>query len=345
MATASAPAGTRPAGILRQAIGWHRPLMIMVVAMAGVTLVSFAGVLFDDRVQMGVSPWEKPMKFGIAFVAYGLTLAWMLSLPHKGKRFTWWLGTVLALCGVLDVGVVLIQGARGMFSHFNSSGDWGAELTQTIFSIFVPLLMLANLILAITLIVQRIGDKATALAIRLAAFSSVAGMGLGLLISFNPEPMGGVYTDGNGNAVELAISHNVGIRDDTAVMPFTGWSSTGGDLRIPHFVGMHGMQVLLLLGLLLSLLAARVAWLRDERTRRSVVAVAGVGYAGLTALVTWQALRGQSLIHPDARTLATLGLIVVVVAAGMTAVHAVGKSRAKTAAAAEAEPARERELI
>lgn len=323
----------RPLSLVRQVSGWHRPLMVMVGVMSVVTVVSLGGVLFDDRVQLGVSPWEKPLKFGIAFVTYGLTLAWMLSLPHKGKRFTWWLGSVVALSGTLDVSVIAIQGARGTFSHFNSSEDWGAELTNTVFMYFVPLLLLANLVAAIVLIVQRVGDKATAMAVRLAATSSIIGMLLGLLISFNPKPMGGTYTDGNGNAVEMAISHNVGIRDDSGVMPFTGWSSTGGDLRIPHFVGMHGMQVMLLLGLVLTVFAARVAWLRDERTRRAVVGVAGLGYAGIIALVTWQALRGQSLIHPDARTWAALGVIAAVVAVGMAGVYALGRSRAKAEAA------------
>ncbi|GAB3562431.1 hypothetical protein GCM10027445_02980 [Amycolatopsis endophytica] len=42
----------------------------------------------------------------------------------------------------------------------------------------------------------------------------------------------------------------------------------------------------------------------------------GFGYAGVVALVTWQALRGQPLIHPDARTLLALGALVAAVAAG-----------------------------
>jgi hypothetical protein len=48
--------------------------------------------------------------------------------------------------------------------------------------------------------------------------------------------------------------------------------------------------------------------------------VAGVTYAGLTALVTWQALRGQSLVHPDALTL--------VAAAGLAAAAGIGTLRA-----------------
>jgi hypothetical protein len=48
--------------------------------------------------------------------------------------------------------------------------------------------------------------------------------------------------------------------------------------------------------------------------------IGAAGFAGLLTLVTWQALRGQPLIHPDAWTLSALaaltaGLIVATVVA------------------------------
>jgi hypothetical protein len=94
-------------------------------------------------------------------------------------------------------------------------------------------------------------------------------------------------------------------------MALTGWSTTGGDLRIPHFVGMHALQALPLLALLLGVLATRLPRLRPAAARTELVVVGAAAYAGLVALVTWQAERGQSLIQPDAATLVGLGVLVL----------------------------------
>jgi hypothetical protein len=67
---------------------------------------------------------------------------------------------------------------------------------------------------------------------------------------------------------------------------------------VPHFVGLHGIQVLLLV-----VFAVRRV---DERVRARLVGVAALGYTGVLAVVTWQAARGQALLEPDAVTLAAL---------------------------------------
>jgi hypothetical protein len=114
----------------------------------------------------------------------------------------------------------------------------------------------------------------------------------------------------------LVGAHSVGVEDGGPIMPITGWSTTGGDLRIPHFVGMHALQTLPLLVLLLSVLATRLHRLRSGAVRGRLVLVSAAGYGGLVGLVTWQAERGQSLIHPDGLTLAALAFLVASVAVG-----------------------------
>jgi hypothetical protein len=115
--------------------------------------------------------------------------------------------------------------------------------------------------------------------------------------------------DAAGHVVPMGGGHSVGVPDGGPGVPLTAWSTTGGDLRIPHFVGMHGIQMMLLVALGLTHLVA------NERVRLRLVLLAAAGYAGLVALVTWQALRGEPLIHPTATTLRALAALVGVVAA------------------------------
>jgi hypothetical protein len=96
----------------------------------------------------------------------------------------------------------------------------------------------------------------------------------------------------------VAGAHAVGVPDDGPGLPFLGWSTTGGDLRVPHFIGMHALQVLPLLALGLDALARRVPALTDPGTRFRVVAVAAGGYAVLLVLLTLQALAGIPVTEP-----------------------------------------------
>ncbi|HEY7976533.1 MAG TPA: hypothetical protein VID72_14385, partial [Ktedonobacterales bacterium] len=89
-------------------------------------------------------------------------------------------------------------------------------------------------------------------------------------------------------------------------LPLLGWSTRGGDLRIPHFFGLHALQVLLALGWLLTTRRAR-SWLTTSQ-RLALVWTAGLGYLSVIGIFTWQALRGQSIVAPDAATLAAFGL-------------------------------------
>jgi hypothetical protein len=103
--------------------------------------------------------------------------------------------------------------------------------------------------------------------------------------------------------------HAVGVVDGGPGLPVLGWSTEGGDLRAPHFVGIHAMQFLPLLAMGLGVAARRRPGLRDESVRTRLVAAAAVGYGGLFLVTAWQAFRGQSVIAPDAWTLGALTLV------------------------------------
>jgi hypothetical protein len=71
--------------------------------------------------------------------------------------------------------------------------------------------------------------------------------------------------------------HTVDAPDGGPGLPVTNWSLQAGDLRTPHFVGIHALQ---LLPLLAWLLGRRARW-RGSGRQVGLVHVAGVGYLGL----------------------------------------------------------------
>jgi hypothetical protein len=121
-----------------------------------------------------------------------------------------------------------------------------------------------------------------------------------------------------GEGMPIVGAHSVGVEDGGPGLPVVGWSTEGGDLRVPHFFGLHALQVLPLFGWLVSTFSPR--WLTPGR-RVALVWTAGLSYLGLVGLLTWQALRGQSVVAPDALTLGALFAFAVV--AGVVALMVV----------------------
>ncbi|MGH8877647.1 MAG: hypothetical protein ACRD0P_09945, partial [Stackebrandtia sp.] len=144
---------------VKRVVNWHRPLTVNVIFMLSLVLVSAVGLLVDDRTLLGEPMWMKPLKFGMSFAAYGITLAWLLTLLTRAKRFGWWFGTAFAAFGMLDVGVIAFAAARGTFSHFNTQADLGNQIVQFVFSYGVPPLLIANLVIGVLVLFQRAGDK------------------------------------------------------------------------------------------------------------------------------------------------------------------------------------------
>jgi hypothetical protein len=301
---------------------WHRPTLWLAVVMAVGAVGCAVAMGLDGRVLQGAPLWSKPFKFAVSLAVYSATLSWMLSLPHRGRRWTSGAVTVIAVIMFVEVGLIALQAGRGMFTHYNSSDDPLNQFVQVTFGTAIPAMFLANVVLALVLSFQRFARPDVRWAVRGGLYLAILGMASGYLMAFQRKPVTAV--DAGGREVELVAGHSVGVPDGGPGMPLTGWSTTGGDLRVPHFVGMHGLQVMILLALGLAALGLA------ERVRTRLVAVAALGYTGLFAVLVWQALRGESLVHPGGTTWAALGGLVVVVAAG--AGLAIGTFRSGTAA-------------
>ncbi|MFF4987117.1 hypothetical protein ACFY19_08005 [Streptosporangium saharense] len=275
---------------------WHRPLLLMSAIMAVLAVISLFGVFLDHRVLDGLPIWLKPLKFTLSFVAYGLTWAWLLSLRRTAQRMSWLLGSVMATASVVEITVIISQVIRGRHSHFNFSTALDSSL-YALMGTTVMVLMLTNLAAAFLVLFERQATPADTWAIRIGLVVSAAGLAVAILML---PPTSAQLAD---TTAAVLGAHSVGVPDGGPGLSLLGWSTTGGDLRVPHFFGMHALQVLPLLALL-------TRGIRDQVVRLRLVLIAGAGYTGLVALVTWQALRGQPLVRPDALTLGVAGLLV-----------------------------------
>jgi hypothetical protein len=174
-------------------------------------------------------------------------------------------------------------------------------------------LFAAHFLIAVIVVRRPIADRAAAYAVRL-------GLGLSLLGMLAAVPM--VLPSAEPGIPDITGSHTVGLPDGGPGLPLVGWSTVGGDLRIGHFVGLHALQALPLLAILLSrFLSGRLT----VATRARLLLVAGAAYGVLTMSLTWQALRGQPLLRPDAVTLAAWAVLAIATAAAAAVVVARGR--------------------
>jgi len=269
--------------ILADARRGHPGLFWLTLGMAALALVTAGLAVLDQRTLLGAPLWFKPLKFSISIALYSLALAWMLGqLRVRTMRRTGW---VIVAGLVLEMVIIVGQAARGQMSHFNDDGGLGTALFG-IMGATIAIVWLATLAIALRFLREPGRDRAMSLAIRLGLVVSLVGMAVGFMLAAH----GG---------------HAVGVPEGGPGLPFVGWSTTGGDLRIAHFVGLHALQVLPLLA---ALLAQRSV---AEPMRTRIVWSVAVGYLGLVLLLLWQALRAQPLFGPDGLTLSALGVVVL----------------------------------
>ncbi|MGH3434526.1 MAG: hypothetical protein ACRDQB_17000, partial [Thermocrispum sp.] len=280
--------------------GWANSMLVLAALMAVTGTVSVAGLLLDDRLLGGQPIWAKPFKFSVSIGLYAVAWAWLASLTTRAPRLLRWSSRTIALLIGMEMVFIIGQVLRGRASHFNNETDFDSTVFQ-IMGVAIGTVWVLTFVLTTLVMRSDIPGRATRSAVRLGAAISLAGIAVALLMTGpTPEQLQQLKADERPPAIG---AHAVGVADGGPALPILGWSTTGGDLRIPHFVGMHALQVLPLVAMALTVLAARWPALRGERTRTRLVRIAAAGYFGLTALVTWQALRGQSIVDPDLLTL------------------------------------------
>lgn len=269
---------------LRRLLGVNIPLTVVGVGLVLTCIGTLIGLIVDPKVITGAPGWLKPTKFAISFAIYALTLIWLLSFVRGHPWLVRTVAGLTALGVVIEMVCIAIQAARGTTSHYNMTTPFN-EAIWDLMGRMILVIWTMNLLAAILLLIQRFSDPAWAWSLRLGLFLTLVGTG----VAFPMTTQGG---------------HNIGVPDGGPGLPVLMWSTVGGDLRVAHFVGLHALQALPLVGWYLTYRAPD--WL--GRTHRLLlVFTAALVYLGVILILMWQALRGQSVIAPDATTLAAFG--------------------------------------
>ena len=290
--------------VIARGMATNRPLTIVVLLMLAVLAGTLVGLVIDPRVITGAPAWLKPAKFAVSISIYCATFVWLLGFVAGRARLARLVAWVTAAALVIEMALIALQAFRGTTSHFNVSTPFDGAI-WSVMGASIVCLWTASLVLAILLLRQRFADAAFAWSIRLGVFISLIGMGVAFFMTSPTSAQRQAASAGHG--MPIAGAHSVGVPDGGPGLPVVGWSTVGGDLRVPHFVGLHALQLLPLLGWLTVRFGGRLR----PATRTALVCILGIFYVGLVGILTWQALRGQSVIAPDARTLLALGVLVI----------------------------------
>lgn len=246
--------------------------------MAAVMVVLVPPAVLDARTLGGVGVWSKPLKFALSLALHFATLAVLAQFlapqtrdgPRMRRLVRWSVGFA-----VFEICYLALQAARGRRSHFNF--DTGFETGMyALMGVGATLLIAVPFLMGLWIARQDDDDgSGLRLGVVLGLLSApvltivVAGYMSGVVYSHSIVPVGGIAAGGD-----------IG-------MPVLGWSRLTGDLRPPHFLGLHVMQLLPLAGYAADRAAPRRA--------RALVWACATLLVALTAALFAQALAGRPL--------------------------------------------------
>lgn len=218
-----------------------------------------------DTQVLGVNAWFKPLKFFLSSTIFVWTIGWLLFYLQEPRKVSLYNIAVVTILGFENI-YILIRAARGELSHFNTTDS---------FSTF----MFTVMGIGLTVIAVWTGYFAHLFFKRdfpLLRRHYLWGIRFGILFF--------VVFALAGNVMAAFMGHTVGAPDGSEGIPFVNWSKEHGDLRVAHFLGMHSLQLLPLMGFYVS--------------RRSIITVLlSLVYFLIVVAVFLQALISRPLIE------------------------------------------------
>ena len=230
---------------------------------------------------VGPVSWRKPIEFGLSGAITTLSLAWVLGrLPRSG--FWDWTAAITLAFFVAETALIDLQQWRGVPSHFNSSTAFD-EAVFNAMAFCIAVVGIGVVVIAARSLGRVDGPPSTAWAVRLGMIFLLLGQVLGGMIIANQ-----LSSDG-----PLARASIVG---------------AAGELKVPHAIALHGLQVLAVLALILERIAISAG------AALAAVASCAVGYALVLAAATLQTYSGLGPL-----ALSPLALLASLVGAALVA--------------------------
>ena len=215
----------------------------------------------------------KPLNFTMSMAIYLATVVILLDYLRVSM---WWkkaIGWGVSTCLLTAITCITMQAARGTTSHFNNSTPFDS-VVSSVMDVADPL----NGVLVVVLLIFALQGKYDV------SRSSQLGIAFGLFIFLVGSAIGGIMV-AHGQSV-------VGVAPGGPGLPVVNWSTTGGDFRVAHFLGIHALQILPVAGWLIH----RLPVLPTRAKPTAVVAVT-VGYVLLMGFVFMQAMNGVPLVR------------------------------------------------
>ena len=214
------------ANLLQDVRGGNTWLWRSTLAFSAGLFICAVLALIDHRLLNGANVWDKPAKFFLSLAVQFATVSWALSLLPTFTRATRSVNVAVAamsLAAWFEMIYMIFRASRGEASHFND--------TSVIAQVMYGLMGLGALTLTSTAFF--IGFLAWK---RRNQSLMTEAAGLGLMLGMVMATVAGGYMSskqGHWVGGELSDAHG---------LSFFSWSTTGGDLRVAHFVGMHTAQ-------------------------------------------------------------------------------------------------------
>lgn len=244
----------------------------VVVLHALFALVSLIGIFVDDRMLMGINVWIKPFKFSISGGIYVLTVGFLTTLYPFSNRKRNIINNIISWTLAIEIAIIVLQAARGVKSHYNQSNLLDGLLFAAM-GILISIIVMTMIFFIVETIRLRLKTS------RPVQWAILIGW---IVVLFGSWVGGQMISQ---------MAHNVGVADGGKGLPILNWSTIAGDLRVAHFFGLHGIQIIPLFALYLS-----KKWKTSDRNRILLTVLFGVAYAYWIAFTFYQAKQGMPFV-------------------------------------------------